>query len=159
MVNVRQSYTAALDASPVVALEAVRRLDLTAPATRAFRALDVSDRIALLPARLGPPSVNSTSLGLIWRIDGSSRAERITPDGFAGFRSPGHVKVQWSVGVTPSESGAFLSIGTRFTATDARSRDRLLDAWSVVAPVSKALVEGAVRRIKAYSDELEEELA
>jgi hypothetical protein len=153
--DVRQSYTVALDASAGPAIEALHRLDLPARAARALRALDVADRIALFPTRLGAPSEDSVSLGLIWRIDASRRAERVTPDGFSGFRSPGHVKVRWSVDITPAESGAFLSIATRFTATDARSRARLLDGWSVVGPLSGAFVQGAARSIRSYSDELE----
>jgi hypothetical protein len=155
--DVRQSYTVALDASAGPVIEALHRLDLTVRAARALRALDVADRVALFPTQLGAPSSNSVSFGLIWRVDGSRRAERITPDGFEGFGSPGHIKVRWSVDLTPSESGVFLSIATRFTATDPGSRARLLDAWAVIGPLSGALVEGAVRSVKDYLDDLEDE--
>jgi hypothetical protein len=155
--DVRQSYTVALDASAAPAIDALHRLDLSARATRALCALDVADRIALFPTQLGAPSLNSVSVGLIWRIDGSCRAERITPDGFDGFGSPGHIKVRWSVDVTPSESGAFLSVATCFAATDAGSRARLLDAWAVIGPLSAAFVEGVVRSVKDYVDDLEDE--
>jgi hypothetical protein len=156
--DVRQSFTAALDASMGPAIEALHRLDLTARPTRALRALDVGNRIALFPTHLAAPCVNSISLGLIWRIDGTRRAARITPDDFEGFGSAGHIKVRWSVDLRPSESGVFLSIATRFTATDAGSRARLLDAWAVIGPLSDAFVEGAARSIKAYADDLEDEL-
>jgi hypothetical protein len=156
--DVRQTFTVALDASVGSAIEALHRLDLTARPTRALRALDVGDRIALFPTHLGAPCVNSISLGLIWQIDGTRRAARITPDDFEGFGSAGHIKVRWSVDLRPSESGVFLSIATRFTATDAGSRARLLGAWAVIGPLSDALVEGAARSIKAYADDLEDEL-
>jgi hypothetical protein len=55
-----------------------------------------------------------------------------------------------------SESDVFLSIATRFTATDAVSRSRLLDAWAGIGPLSGALVKGAARSVKAYVDDLEE---
>ena len=155
--EVRQSSTVALDASAGPAIEALHRLDLTARATRALCALDIADRIALVPTQLGAPSATSISLGLIWRIDGTRRVERITPDGFEGFGSPGHIKVRWSLDLTPSEPGVFLSIATRFTATDACSRARLLDAWAVIDPLFGAFVEGAVRSIKAYVDDLEDQ--
>jgi hypothetical protein len=157
--DVRQSYTVALDASAGLATEALHRLDLSARAARALRALDVADRIALFPTQLGAPSANSVSLALIWRIDGSRRAERIMPDGFEGFGRPGHIKVRWSVNLKPSESRVFLSIATRFTATDARSRARLLDAWAVIGPLSAAFVEGAVRSVKDWVDDAEDEPA
>jgi hypothetical protein len=152
--DVRQSFTVALDASMCQAIEALHRLDLTARPTRALRALDAGDRIALFPTHLGARCVNSISLGLAWRIDGARRAKRITPDDFEGFGSPGHIKVRWSVDLRPSESGVFLSIATRFTATDAGSRARLLDAWAVIGPLCDALVEGAARSIEAYANDL-----
>jgi hypothetical protein len=155
--DVRQSYTVALDSSAGPVVEALHRLDLSARAARALHALDLADRFALFLTQLGAPSLNSVSFGLIWRIDGSRRAGRITPDGFEGFGSPGHIKVRWSVDLTPSESRVFLSIATRFTATDAGSRARLLDAWAVIGPLSDAFVHGAVRSVKDYVEDQEDE--
>ena len=149
--DVRQSFTVALDASLGDSIEALQRLDLTARPARALRALDVGDRIALFPTRLGAACATSISLGLIWRIDRTRRAERITADDFTSFARPGHIKVRWSVDLRRSESGVFLSIATHFTATDAGSRARLLDAWAVIGPLSDALVEGAARSIEAVS--------
>lgn len=149
--HVTESLTIALDASAATTLEGLRRVDLTAPAVRALHALDAADRIALLPTRLGAPCAGALVLALIWRIDGSRAAERIEPHAFEAFTSPGHVKVRWEIQVAPAgEDRAFLSIATRFAATDDRSRARLLDAWGLVGALNRTLVERAARSVKAY---------
>jgi hypothetical protein len=131
--DVSDSLTIAVDASTTDTREALRRLDLTAPAKRALHALAAADRVALLPARVGASPTGLPVLGLIWQLEGSRPPERLEPHAFEAFSSPGHVKVRWEILVEPAaEAGAFLSITTRVAATDDRSRARLLDAWGIV---------------------------
>jgi hypothetical protein len=51
--DVGESLTIGVVARTDDAREALRRLDQTAPATRALRALDAADRVALGPALVG----------------------------------------------------------------------------------------------------------
>jgi hypothetical protein len=67
--------------------------------------------------------------------------------------------VRWTLHVTPSETGSWLTIRTRFTPTDEAAAARLRDAWGVVRALSRVLVERAARAVRAYADALEDELA
>jgi hypothetical protein len=74
-------------------------------------------------------------------------------DAFEAFGRPGHVKVRWEVQVRPAgDGGSFLSIATRFTATDDDSRARLLDAWGIVGPLSRSLARRAARTVQARAE-------
>jgi hypothetical protein len=149
--DVADTLTIAVDAPPVSVREALSRIDPAAPLTRALCALDAAGRLALAPARI------DRSLGMIWRIDARAPAEQVSPAGFDSFSAPGHVKVRWDVEVTTSGGdSALLSIVSRFTATDERSRERLLDAWGVVGALSRALVERAAHAVKSYAEQLAE---
>jgi hypothetical protein len=149
--EVTDTLTIAVDAPPVSVREALSRIDPGAPLTRTLCALDAAGRLALAPARIG------RGLGMIWRIDARAPAERVSPAGFDSFSAPGHVKVRWEVEVTASGAdGTLLSIVSRFTATDERSRGRLLDAWGVIGALSRVLVERAAHAVKSYAEELAE---
>jgi hypothetical protein len=172
--DITDSLMIAVDAGMESARIALDRLDLTGPLTRALLALDVSDRIALPPARLDSPAIGPTgpdelapaataavqlALGLIWRIDGASSDARAAPGEFDAFQRPGRVKVRWTLHVTSSESGSWLTIRTRFTPTDEAAAERLRDAWGVLGALSRVLVERAARTARAYAEALEDELA
>lgn len=158
--DVTDSLTVKVDASAEETRAALDRLDLAAPALRALRALGVADRAALPPTRLGAPDAD-VAFGLIWRLDGTFTAECPVPSGFGAFGSPGHLKVKWELRVKPSAAGgAYLSVSTRFEATDAPSRARLVEAWSLVGEVSGAFVRQAAAAVKADAEgELAESLA
>jgi hypothetical protein len=53
---------------------------------------------------------------------------------------------------------SWLSIKTRFSATDEDARVRLLDAWALVGPIASSLAERAARGVKAdaESDDFED---
>jgi hypothetical protein len=172
--DITGSLTIAVDAGTESTRIALDRLDLTGPSTRALLALDVRDRIALLPTRLdslpiGPRDPDQLApaatravqlaLGLIWRIDGASSAARAAPGEFDAFRHPGHVKVRWTLHATSSEPGSWLTIRTCFTPTDAAAAERLRDAWGVLGALSRVLVERAARAVREYAEALEDELA
>jgi hypothetical protein len=172
--DITGSLTIAVDAGTESTRIAVDRLDLTGPSTRALLALDVRDRIALLPTRLDSPAIGARgpdeltpaatgpvqlALGLIWRIDGASSGARAAPGEFDAFRRPGHVKVRWTLHVTSSEAGSWLTIRTRFTPTDEAAAERLRDAWGVLGALSRVLVERAARAVRAYAEALEDEFA
>jgi hypothetical protein len=142
--------------------------------TRALRALDAGDRIALPPTRLdstaigpsGPdglapaaPRAVQLALGLIWRIDGASSGARAAPGEFDAFRRPGHVKLRWTLDATTSEAGSWLTIRTCFAPTDEAAAERLRDAWGVLGALSRVLVERAARAVRDSAEAHEEELA
>jgi hypothetical protein len=166
------SLTIAVDAGKESTRIALDRLDLTGPSTRALLALDVRDRIALLPTRLDPLALGPSgpdelapaatraaqlAFGLIWRIDGASSGARAAPGEFAAFRRPGHVKVHWTLHATSSEPGSWLTIRTRFTPTDEAAAERLRDAWGVLGALARVLVERAARAVRDYAEALEDE--
>jgi hypothetical protein len=158
------SLTIAVDAGAESTRIALDRLDLTGPSTRALLALDVGDRIALLPTRLDPLPIGASgpdglALGLIWRIDGASSGARAAPGEFDAFRRPGHVKVRWTLQAKSSEAGSWLTIRTCFTPTDEAAAERLRDAWGVLGALSGVLVERAARAVREYAEALEGELA
>jgi hypothetical protein len=160
--DITGSLTIAVDAGTESTRIALERLDLTGPSTRALLALDVRDRIALLPTRLdslaiGPSGPEELALGLIWRIDGASSGARAAPGEFDAFRRPGHVKVRWTLQATPSERGSWLTIRTCFTPTDEAAAERLRDAWGVLGALSRVLVERAARAVRDYAEALEDE--
>jgi hypothetical protein len=56
----------------------------------------------------------------------------------------------------PSGAGTLLSVTTRFVGSDEGSRQRLLDAWTLVGPLTRGLARRYVAAVKANLDELEE---
>ena len=144
-----------IDAAPTVITAAICRLDLAAPVGRAVTALDLAGRFALLPTRVGGIGAGDPApVGMIWRSDARETAKRIRPADFDSFASPGYIKVRWTVEVVASDAGALLSIAMRFEATDDGSAARLLDAWSVVGPLSHALREHAAHAVRDLAEEL-----
>ena len=110
---------------------ALHELDPFAPAIRALRALGLTDRVTLTPG------------GMRWQPDGDS----------------GHIDchVEARVAGEP-EHGSALTIVTRFSATDERTHERLLDAWPILGPLTATLAERAARAVKhrAEADRFEE---
>ena len=142
-----ESTTIRVDAAPALTERAVRSLDLAAPLLRALTALDVA---AAACTGRGTP----LRFGLLWGIDSGTVAERIRPECFESFSRPGYVKVRWTVDVAVAGEGARLSITSRLAATDDRTAARLLDAWDLIGPVSRALRERAARAVKDYAEQL-----
>jgi hypothetical protein len=160
--EITSSLTIAVDAGTESTRIALDRLDLTGPSTRPLLALDVRDRIALLPTRLDSPAIgprgpDELALGLIWRIDGASSGARAAPGEFDAFRRPGHVKVRWTLHATSSEPGSWLTVRTCFMPTDEAAAERLRDAWGVLGALSRVLVERAARAVRDYAEALEDE--
>ena len=76
------------------------------------------------------------------------------------FDTPGQVTVTWELRVRPSAAeGSFLSITTRFRATDDRTRARLLADWRVIGPLSTGLSKRTLATVKAYAEEQDEPAA
>jgi hypothetical protein len=150
---VGDSLTIPLDAEPRAVVAALDRVDLAAPIARALQALDLAGRVVLSPAVVGPAGGGGLALGLIWRIGPTAPEQRVEPHAFEAFGSRGHVKVRWEVQVRAAgDGGSFLSIATRFTATDDDSRERLLDAWGLVGPLSQTIARRAARTVKARAE-------
>ena len=144
-----------IDAAPAVITEAICRLDLAAPVVRALTALDLAGRFALLPTRVGGNGAGDPApFGMIWRTNARETAKRIRPAHFESFAGPGCIKVRWTIEVVASDAGALLAITMRFEATDDVSAARLLDAWSVVGPLSHALREHAAHAARDLAEEL-----
>ncbi len=143
-----------IDATPEATLAALRLVDLAGPVLRAITALSADGRIALHPAAVPSLGGAALSLAMIFRVEGSAPRGFVTPAGFAAYSVPGHVKARWDFAVRPGvEDQAFLSIRTRFEATDHRSRVRLRDAWALIGPLSSSLAARAAAAVKATAEE------
>ena len=104
---------------------AVKRLELAAPAIRALHALGLDDRVVRRPG------------GLQFGVAGS----------------PGHVEVSVTVAIdATSEDSCVLTIMTAFRATDDEARVRLLDAWAIIGPLASHLAMRAARTLKEYAE-------
>jgi hypothetical protein len=154
--DVTESTTVEVDATPASIEAAVRRLDLAAPVTRALTALNVAGRFALVPTLLRRPGSGGLLFGTIWHMAAGSAADRVPPERFESFDSPGYVKASWAVDVVAFGDRALLSIDSRFAATDDRSAARLLDAWSLIGPLSHALRSRAAHAVRDFAEELAE---
>ena len=124
--SVTNTRTVPVAASTGATRRALNDLDLFDPAIRAVRALGIADRVTLTSGRLS------------WRPD----------------RDGGQIDAHVEVHVAPDcEDGSSLTIVTRFSATDERTHERLLDAWPVVGPLAATLVERAARTVKRCAEE------
>jgi hypothetical protein len=122
---VTNSLTVAVDADAKTTRRALLDVDLAGPALRALDALGLGEHVT---RRAG---------GLRWR-----RAE-----------VAGAIEVDVDIRVTPNaDDSAWLSITTRFSATDERARIRLLDAWALVGPLASSMAERAARTVKALAE-------
>ena len=128
---VTNTLTVSVAADADATQRALHELDPFAPAIRAMRALGLTDRVTL------------TAGGMRWQPDG---------DG-------GHIDchVEARVAGEP-EQGSSLTIVTRFSATDERTHERLLDAWPILGPLAATVAERAARAVKhqAEADRFEE---
>ncbi len=124
--SVTNTRTVPVAASTGATQRALNELDLFDPAIRAIRALGIADRVTLTAGRLS------------WRPD----------------RHSGQIDAHVDVHVAHDcEDGSSLTIVTRFSATDERAHERLLDAWPVLGPLAATLVERAARTIKRHAEE------
>jgi len=68
-----------------------------------------------------------------WEPNVTFRA--LPPDGFAAYRTPGEVKIAWTLRADPVGSdGSIFRTETRAVATDPVARDRFRRYWSFVSP-------------------------
>jgi hypothetical protein len=122
---VSNALTVAVDQGAEATRRALRGLDLAAPALRALRELGLGDHVALRPG------------GLSWRQPGGS----------------GTIEADVEILVKPaSEDSSWLSINTRFSATEEDARVRLLDAWALIGPLASSLADRAARSVKEYAE-------
>jgi hypothetical protein len=149
--DVTDSLTIKIDASVDATRAALKRLDVDGPARRALLALGAGDRAVLPPTPVAVRGAD-VALGLIWRLESGSSAQR-PPSDFDAFDSVGHLKVTWEFRVRPAAAGgAYLSVSRRFEATDEVSRARLLDAWGLVGALDDSLARRAVAVVKADAE-------
>jgi hypothetical protein len=129
--TVSNQLTVAVAADPHTTLRALHAVDPFGPAIRAMRALGLAERIAMTPN------------GMSWQPDGD------------GGRIDVRVDVRVGAG---AEDGSSLTVVMRFSATDERTHERLLDAWPVVGSLAATLAKRAARTVKhhAESDEFED---
>jgi hypothetical protein len=143
-----ESTTVVVDAAPEAIEAAFARVDLAAPIGRALAVLDLDGRFALLPARVG-----AMRYGAVWRIEAGQDAARIAPERFESFSRPGYVKASWDVEVVSSDAGTLLSIDSDFAPTDERTAARLLDAWTLIGPLSHSLREHAAHALTDLAEQ------
>jgi hypothetical protein len=141
--DVTDTRVVLVDASPAAVYAAGERLALAHTVGRAIDALGVADHLVLAPTRLESRE-GEHLYGMAARLDGAPE-------------SPGYVKVIWDVRVEPgAESGATLSMTTRFVSTDRASRERLGAAWGVLGPVAAALSRRVLATVKQYAEDQDE---
>jgi hypothetical protein len=151
MTTMLQPPPALQPARPGSARQATRPADISESWT-------IAGRAALLPSVLPSRQGVAQRLGFVWRVDGAA-AERIPPEAFDAFQTPGHVKVSVEIRVKPAATGgAYLSASTRFDAADDTARVRPLDGWAAFGTVASTVVNRTLARVKAYAeDQLKEE--
>lgn len=115
----------AVDASPHLTEQAVGGAQLAGPALRALRELGLEDRVALRPR------------GLRWSHPGTNGAVEVDV----------HIDA-----AADGEGGTWLTITTRFSATDEDARVRLLDAWALIGPLASSLAHRAARTIRERAE-------
>jgi hypothetical protein len=127
--TVTSMLTVSVAADADMTQRALRELDPFAPAIVAIRALGLADR------------VTSTAGGMRWHFD------------------EGHIEIEAELRVgQDEEDGSTLTVIARFSASDERTHERLLEAWPVIGPLAASLVKRAARAIKhrAEDDRFEE---
>jgi hypothetical protein len=150
--DVTDTLVVSVGAEPETVREALDRVDLTAPVTRALEALGVADRLALPPSLLAAKPGTGLVLGLVWRVAGP--AKTIDARSVRAFDLPGHVKMLWDLRVEPGAGdGALLSTTRRFIATDDAARARLLGAWGVIGTFAQSLSQRTLTAIKRYAED------
>jgi hypothetical protein len=128
--DVTDTRVVLVDASPAAVFAAGERLELAHMVGEAIEALGLADRLVIAPTRLG-----------------SREREHVF------CMAAGHVKVIWDLRVEPGpESGATVSMTTRFVSADHSSHESLRAAWGVLGPVAAALSKRALSAVKRYAE-------
>jgi len=79
--------------------------------------------------------------------------ERLTPEQFAGFGEPGHLKAVIAFSVHPQDGGrTLLSLDARVRATDEDTRSTLRTTWFVVGAGLRMLARRLLELIKAEAE-------
>jgi hypothetical protein len=138
-----------VDADPATVGAALARLPVAATATDAARALGLDDRLALRPRQLGAAPGPQLVYGLVWRLEGLPVPAVALP----AFTAPGHVKVVWDLRVEPGAEGSVVTTTRRFTATDARARERLLAGGAIVDAVAGSLAHRLLAALRRGFDD------
>ena len=168
-----------VDAPPAVTYHAIRRADLRDPLISALFALrELPDRLSrrLQGAPPKPPLKRFTfadlespemgfmllaeqpereftvgSVGRFWKRDYGWR--RIEAKDFADFNEPGYAKLAVGFSVHPSGfSGSTLRYEARTATTDEEARKRFRRYWRLIRPGVAAVMQRALRRIKAEAE-------
>lgn len=126
---ISNSLTLSIAAGPDSVRRALRRHELRGRCVRALSALGLEDQVTVLSRRL------------MWHP----------------ARSGGHVNITVEHRVEAAEDGAsYLSVTTRFAPSSEDASDRLHEAWSVLGPLSRTLVERAARSVKTAAEDKED---
>jgi hypothetical protein len=149
--DVSTSYVVSVDAEPAAVLAGLDGLALAQPVARTIALFGATERFALEPSALEPATGRERVYGLAWSVDGATAP---VPAGeLHALDEPGYIKVFWDVRVNGDrDTGTYVSTTTRFVATDATARHRLLSAWRVLGPVSADLARRALASIKRAAE-------
>jgi hypothetical protein len=80
-----------------------------------------------------------------WRVTAPPPAQPATPDEFAAFTAPGHVKIVLAVrAVSQGPAASVLTVETRVVATDAASARRFRRYWRFIGPFSELIRRTAI---------------
>lgn len=119
------ALTVVVDADTRATSRVLQDVDLSGPALRALHELGLGEHVTL---RRG---------GITWRHGDAV----------------GAIVVEVDIRVEPNgEDRTWLSINTRFSATDEPARIRLLDAWALVGPLASTMAQRAARTVKALAE-------
>jgi hypothetical protein len=98
------------------------------------------------------------SVGQFWRL--KIPFEKVAPENFKNFRSPGFGKIAWSIAVEPFQEGSTIAIELRTSATDERSWKKLNRYYHIIGVGSKLIrtsvmhhLEAALGKMKVLDDD------
>jgi hypothetical protein len=149
--DVSSSHVVAVDAKPAAVLAALDHLGLARSVARTIALFGATQRFALEPSSLEPATGAERVYGLAWSVD--RPAAPVPAAELRALDAPGYIKVIWDVRVSgDAEIGTYVSTTTRFVATDATARHRLLSAWRVLGPMSADLARRGLASIKRAAE-------
>jgi hypothetical protein len=126
--DMAESYSRVVEASVSAARAAAGKLDLVGPLVDGLIAIGVDEHIA-----------TPCGDGLVWRF---------------GQNGSGRVRFAWTISVTPeTEETSLVTLALSATASDARSSDRLLEAWPLLGSVAELHAKRVLHRIEALAEE------
>ncbi len=92
------------------------------------------------------------SVGQFWHL--KIPFEKVSPEQFTGFSTPGYGKIAWSIAVEPFKTGSTICFELRTTATDEKSWKKLNRYYHAIAVGSKLIRMSAMAHFEAELEKM-----